>query len=166
MSFTGKPDLTVAANHLNDGFWPELSNDDLLSKYRVPSNYADAIVPAAINLASIRVNEKLQAVKAHILELGHATFQAYVTANRKPINGADANISAYEHAVYSRAKAGLIPQLIDKPYRAGTEADEVESADFTESYWLDESQAMIALLKHNILDESVSSNAGVRVALL
>ena len=168
MSLTGKSALTTAAIFDNDGFWHDLSIADLLSRYRVPSEIPDDVVPIALQMAVIRVNEQLDAVKAAIILLGYASLQAYIDANSQPLNGGEQLVKSYEHAVYSRAKAALIPQFVNA-IRLSKGDDKTQSnAEESERYWLDESQSMIAAFHRQFFpdDDLKPGNANVHVALL
>jgi len=168
MSLTGRPDLVAAATFDNDGFWPELSTADLLSRYRVPSDIADDVVPTALQMAVFRVNESLDDVKAAIVLLGFATLQLYVDAHPQPLGDSDKLVVGYEHAVYSRAKAGLIPQFVNAVRRSKDDGKAQSEADEGEQYWLDESQSMIAAFHRMLLpgNDLKPGNGNVHVALI
>jgi hypothetical protein len=166
MSLTGKPALTTSAALANDGFWPDVALGDLLSKYRVPAEYADETIKTGVMLSMVRVNEKLAKVKAAIIALGYATLQAYCDANVQQIADEDVLILQYNHAVFARAKAFLLRQFPTINRRPIAE-NEAKEAPETEQYWLDQSQAAIASFFAQFLPESsVSSNSGVYVAIL
>jgi hypothetical protein len=166
MSLTGKPALTTSAALANDGFWPDMSIGGLLSKYRIPAEYADETIRLGLTMAMVRVNEKLAKVKAAIVALGHATLQAYCTANVKQIAGEDVLILQYRHAVFCRAKAFLLRQFPTVNRRPVAENGAKEAPE-TEQYWLDQSQAAIASFFELFLpDEAVAAQDGVYVALL
>ncbi len=164
MSLTGKPHLTSADPVPNDGFWPELAVADLMSKYRIPSEYADDTILWGLSLAVIRVNESLDRVKTELKAQSFATFEAYLN----DAETADAELLSvqYQHAVYARAKALLLQQFMTMNRRASAENEAKESAH-TEQFWLDESQHAIAgVLRRFFPGESFVSNGNVRVASL
>jgi hypothetical protein len=166
MSLTGKPALTTIAALANDGFWPDMSIGGLLSKYRIPAEYADETIQLGLTMAMVRVNEKLDKVKAAIVALGHASLQAYCDANVKQVAGEDVLILQYRHAVFCRAKAFLLRQFLTVNRRPVAE-NEAKEAPETEQYWLDQSQAAIASFFERFLpDDAVAAQDGVYVALL
>ncbi|MGJ0515166.1 MAG: head completion/stabilization protein [Methylomicrobium sp.] len=166
MSLTGKPALTTSAALANDGFWPDVALGDLLSKYRVPAEYADETIKTGVMLSMVRVNKKLAKVETAIIALGYVTLQAYCDANIQQIAGEDVLILQYRHAVFCRAKAFLLRQFPTVNRRPVAE-NEAKEAPETEQYWLDQSQAAIASFFELFLpDEAVAAQDGVYVALL
>jgi len=111
MSLTGKPALTTSADITNDGFWPTLSVGELMSKYRIPAEYADDTIIWGLTLALVNVNMALEPVKADIVALGFVSLTAYTTAHPHVINSNPLLDTLYKHAVFSRAKAGLLMQF-------------------------------------------------------
>lgn len=165
MSLTGKPDLTTRAPVTNDGFWPDLHAGHLADRYRVPTEYPDDTIIWGLTLALVNVNIELEPVKAAIQALGFASLAAYSTAHPNPLNGADIEKTQYEHAVYARAKAKLLPQF-NLPKRAGADANPDAEAQ-TEQYWLDESANAIAWLFAAFApDPTKLPTAGVHAALI
>jgi hypothetical protein len=166
MSLTGKPALTTAAAVTNDGFWPNLTLADLMNNYRIPSEYADGVIQTGLNLALINVNLKLASVKAKLVLDGYATLAAYTTAHPEALNGKQVLEELYKHAVYARAKAGLLMQFATINRRPQAE-NQAKEGDDMETYWLDESQAAIAEFFRRFLPaELVLSNANTLAVLL
>lgn len=166
MSLTGKTALTTSAPVTNDGFWPDLQVADLLNKYRIPSEYVDGLIMQGLLLAVIRVNATLAPVKQAMIDLGHADLAAYTTANSEQLGGKELLLTEYENAVFCRAKAGLLQQFktINRREIAENEAKEAEE---TEQYWLNESQASIAVFFNKLLPlETTLNNANAHVVLL
>lgn len=166
MSLTGKPELTTAEPIVNDGFWPDLSMADLMANYRLPSEYVTEVIKTGLVLALVRGNEKLERAKAAILLLGHATFEAYLTANPEPVAGTEKLKLHYENVIYARAKASLLQQFktINRRDIAENEAKESEE---TEQFWLDESTASVAaIMKVFFPDEFHTAKSGFYVASL
>lgn len=166
MSLTGKPSLTTELPISNDGFWLDASMADLMSKYRIPSEYADDTIKWGLSLSVVRVNEQLERVKQAILLLPFATFEDYLASNSMPVVGSELLQVHYEHAIYSRAKAFLLQQFSTMNRRKDAENQAKESEE-TEQYWLDESAKSVAfLLRQFFPDESFISKANVHVALI
>jgi hypothetical protein len=166
MSLTGKPALTTAVAITNDGFWPNLTLAELMDNYRIPPEYADGVIKTGLTLSIINVNEKLAAVKAQLIADGYATLEAYTTAHSEPINSKQVLAELYKHAVFTRAKAGLLQQFNTLNRKPNAENAAKESDD-TEAYWLDESQSAIAqFFKRFLPDEIVMSKANTLAVLL
>lgn len=166
MSLTGKPSLTNASPITNDGFWPDVEMADLMSKYRIPSEYADETIQWGLSLAVIRVNEQLERIKQLILSEAVETFEDYMQANSSPIFNRELMHVQYEHAVFSRAKALLLKQFVTMNRRQIAE-NEAKESEQTETYWLDQSQASVAsLMKAFFPDEDFMRKSNFHVVLL
>lgn len=166
MSLTGKPSLTTASPITNDGFWPDVAMADLMSKYRIPSEYADDTIMWGLSLAVIRVNEQLQRAKSLMLSQAFATFEDYLAANSSPVVNRELMQVKYEHAVFSRAKAFLLKQFVTMNRRPVAE-NEAKESEQAERYWLDESQQSIAcLLKAFFPDDDFIRKSNVYVELI
>lgn len=167
MSLTGNPALTMAAAITNDGFWPNLTMADLLNNYRIPAEYADAVISTGLIMAMVRVNDALYPVKEAVVSLGYSTFAAFCAAEHPTaINSVNVLAMQYHHAAFTRAKAGLLQQFNSMNRKANAENAAKESDD-TEQYWLDESQASIkALFDAALPDAGVLGSANTYVALL
>jgi hypothetical protein len=167
MSLTGKPALTTAAAITNDGFWPDLALGDLLTKYRIPAEYADDVIKTGLMMAILRVNDQLEAVKAAIVALGFTTLADYASVHHtREVGGINALQLQYEHAVFARAKAGLLKQFNTLNRKPEAENAAKESND-TEQYWLDESQGCIKAFFDLIVPASNTlGKANARVVLL
>jgi len=145
MSLTGNPTLTTSQPLVNDGFWLDVAVGDLISKYRIPSEYADDTIKTGLLLAIVRVNEKLKRAKDEMIVLGYNTFQLYLNNNSNSVAGAELLHIHYEHAVFSRAKAFLLQQFKTMNRRDVAENEAKESEE-TEQFWLDESAKSIAAI--------------------
>jgi hypothetical protein len=165
MSLTGKPSLTTAAPVANDDFWPDLSLSDLMSRYRIPSEYADDTISWGLSLALVRVNEQLERAKRAVLVMPFETFDAYLES-MTILYGKPALTVHYEHAVYSYAKAFLLQQFSTMNRRKEAENMAKESSE-TEQYWLDESKKSVAaILRHFLPKEEHSTKANFHVGLI
>ncbi len=166
MSFTGKPSLTTADPVTNDGFWPDVSLADLLNNYRIPAEYADGVIETGLVIALLRVNETLEPVKQAVIDLGYTRLSDYLSANSEQVNGVEVLISQYNHAVYTRAKAGLLQQF-NSLNRKPIAENAAKESDDTEQYWLDESQASIrSFFNHFLPTENTLGKSGAHVVLL
>jgi len=145
MSLTGNPILTTSQPLVNDGFWLDVAVGDLISKYRIPSEYTPETINTGLLLAVVRVNEKLKRAKDEMIVLGYNTFQLYLDNNSESIAGAELLQIHYEHAVFSRAKGFLLQQFKTMNRRDIAENEAKESEE-TEQFWLDESVKSIAAI--------------------
>lgn len=166
MSLTGKPALTSAAIIANDGFWPDLALSDLMSQYRIPSEYADETIKTGLTMAIIRTNEQLFAVKQGFLALAYATLEDYTDAHPDDINDTPVLLWHYQHAVFCLAKAMLLQQFNSLNRKPEAE-NAAKEAPETEAYWLNEAQRSLNSLFAVILPtQSQPGKAGFHVALL
>jgi hypothetical protein len=165
MSLTGKPALTTAAAVTNDGFWPDLALADLLNNYRIPSEYADGVITTGLTMALMQVNLKLAKVKDQLVLDSYATLSAYTTAHPEALGNKQVLAELYKHAVYSRAKAGLLMQFaaINRRPEADNQAKEGQNM---ETHWLDESQAAIAEFYRRFLPAEVMPSKANTLAVL
>lgn len=165
MSLTGKPTLTTAVPVANDGFWLDLSLGDLMDKYRIPSEYADATISWGMKLAVVRINEQLERVKKVVLDMPYLTFSDYLDSIIILDGEPDLKVN-YEHAVYSYAKAFLLQQFSTMNRRKQAENEAKESGE-TEQYWLDESMKSVAsMMRVFFPEESHSTKANFYVGLI
>ncbi len=152
MALTGKPTLTTNAQVQNDGFWPDLMIDELLSQYRIPSEYADDVVRQGLLLSMLHVNESLLPVEAALKAMDYCNLMQYARDMEHPVNDVYPSETRYKHAVFSRAKAFLLQQFNTLNHRSQAENIGKESVD-TEQYWLDQSQAEIRFFFGRVLPE-------------
>ena len=166
MSFTGKPSLTHAVPITNDGFWPEISMSELMSSYRIPSEYADDVIKTGLTMAIVRVNEILRRARTFSISLGFDTAVTFDGIDDSEVGSAQAVILNYNHAVFCRAKAGLLMQFnsLNRNKNAINEGKESES---TQDYWLGESNAAIKAVYDEIMPENtVMSNGNGFVVMI
>lgn len=166
MSLTGKPALTTSAPVTNDGFWPTLMLGELLENYRIPAEYADGVILTGLTIAMIKVNQKLADVKVQLILANYPTLAVYTTAHPELVNGKQVLEELYKHAVFARAKAGLLQQFAAINRRPQAESQAKEGDDM-ETYWLDESQAAIAEFFRRFLPtQTVMSKANTLAVLI
>ncbi|UOA08602.1 head completion/stabilization protein [Methylobacter sp. S3L5C] len=166
MSLTGKPSLTASAPVINDVFWPDLLVDELMTNYRIPSEYADGVIMTGLTLAVMNVNIRLTTIKAVLVKDGYENLAAYTLTSTELINGSPVLLELYKHAVYARAKGQLLMQFVTINRRPQAENAAKEGLP-TEQYWLDESQTAIAEFFRRFLpEETVYNKANVMAILL
>lgn len=137
-----------------------------MGSYRIPSEYADQVIITGLAMAMIRVNDKLAPVKRAIEDAGYNSLTEYTDANAQSINGQKVLLLQYTHAVFTRAKAGLLQQFNSLNRKEEAENAAKESGE-TEQYWLNESQASIkAFFDLFLPDETTLSSANAHVTLL
>jgi hypothetical protein len=166
MSLTGKPSLTTPSPFVNDGFWFDLDLGELMSRYRIPAEYDNEAIKWGLTLGVVNVNMDLEPVKLAMIDMGHVTADAYVTANPADLSDSDRFVILYSHAVYSYAKALLLKQFNSMNQRQVAEND-VKDLPETEQYWLDQSAQAVQKLFAKILPLDIkTATAGAHVALL
>jgi len=166
MGFTGKPQLTTAAPLENNGFWPDLQVGELMTKYRIPAEYADDTIMWGLTLAVVNVNDVLKPVKAKLEADGYPSLADYNSAQPEPVNSIQVTDIHYQHAVYSYAKAFLLKQFNSMNRRQDAE-NAAKEAPETETDWLNESRAAISKLFAKFLsDDDKPSIDGFHVWLM
>lgn len=165
-SLTGKPSLTTPSPFVNDGFWFDLDIGELMSKYRIPAEYADDTIKWGLTLALVNVNLELDRVKDRLIELGYTTADAYVLANPREMADSDSFTITYRHAVYSYAKAFLLQQFNSLNRKPTAEAATKEAPD-TEQWWHDQSAKAVAQLFARVLPDTTKiANRNVFAVLI
>lgn len=166
MSLTGKPSLATPSPFINDGFWFDLDQGELMSRYRIPAEYDNEAIKWGLTLGVVNVNMDLEAVKLAIISLGYVTADAYVTANPDDLSTSDRFVILYSHAVYSYAKALLLKQFNSMNQRQVAEND-VKDLPETEQYWLDQSASAVQKLFAKFLPTAFKpATSGAYVALI
>lgn len=166
MSLTGKPQIPQAEPVVNDGFWPNLQVGDLITKFRVPSEYDQAVVKTGLVMAMLQVNRRLKSIQLQLLGAGYATFAAYNADNSHPVAGREELAIHYENAVYSTAKAYLLKQFNSLNRRAVAENAAKEAPEM-EDGWLDQAEIALASIISAVNPDSLPvSDHGVYVELL
>ena len=143
-NYTGKPELTTAEAITNDGFWSDLAMADLMTQYRIPSEYADEVIKDGLMLAMIEINRQLVPVKT-ALYLDYQDLETYTLAHSEQIGGVEVFVKKYEESVFSYAKALLLQQFKTMNRKPEAENQAKESPE-TEAYWMNKSDAAVAFL--------------------
>lgn len=168
MSLTGKPSLTTLDPVANDGFWPDLAIEDLMSRYRIPPEYDDDVIKTGLVNVIVTVNSKLGAVKAAVLDLLYTDFTEYAEAEYPDtVNDVNILLLHYEQAVFTRAKADLLKQFNSLNRKPNAE-NAAKEADDTAEFWLNASQGSILAIINAVLpdDETTPGTANAHVVLL
>jgi hypothetical protein len=167
MSFSGKPELTTLDPVSNDGFWCDVTLDELMTLYRIPAEYDNGVIRQGLVMGIIRINERLKPVKAVIVLAGGSSFSAYVTAHPNySVGGVEWAIHEYKNAVYCKAKAMLLQNFNTLNRRKDAENDAKESPQ-TEEYWANQAQQSIFnLLNRYAPDFALSANSDTFIGLI
>lgn len=166
MALTGKTTKTTNSRIVNDGFWPSVMVDELMSQYRIPSEYADDTIETGLVLSIIQINEALLLVKRFLESSDYVSLADYCDDNPDPVNDIHVLITQYKAAVFMRAKAFLLQQFNSMNRRSNAENAAKESQE-TKEYWLDQSQAAVAFIFNRLLPEQKpGSVAGFHAALI
>lgn len=142
-SLSGKPELTTATVIANDAFWPSISLGDLVAKYRIPSEYDNAVITNQLALSASKTNSYLAGLKAMLLADGHTTMVSYASA--LPVSLATSAVLHYENAVYSRAKAMLLQHFNTMTQKKVAE-NSAKTSDESYEYFLTDAADSVSLL--------------------
>ncbi len=121
----------------DDDFWTQLSDSEFIEIYRI-ADINKKLVLNALAMAQIRINESLQAVKNQIVKQHYISILDFSISNTRLVDDKDALVESYKKAVFSRAKAGLVPIINNTDNKTGQQQ--------TEQYWLDCSSEAIDFL--------------------
>lgn len=93
----------------NDGFWPNVDVGDFEKRRGLPAAQDPERIANALVVSMAEVNKQLTSLKAEYIEQGYSEASAVpVTPS---INGRNRLVIQYEAAVFSRAKADLLPDI-------------------------------------------------------
>lgn len=118
MSFSGKPTTFVEQAIENDGFWPNLSVSEFQKGYRLPAEYLVDMLAAELTTAMIEVNTDLAKLKSQWIVAGVSSVES---ADPMVLPERTFQAATYKRAVYSRAKASLLPQFATVTRRESAE---------------------------------------------
>ena len=140
MSFSGLPENKVTGTIENDGFWPALDLGKFQSEYRIPAEFAKAMVEEHIRLAMLRTNSQLKIWKAEQRAAGHNSL---ADVPGEMLGDTSEYQILYRRAVFCHAKALLMKQFATVNRRAGANNDAKES-DETEDKFMEFARDAIA----------------------
>lgn len=159
-----KTELTDQLPITNDGFWCDVSVEQLVKTYRVPAEYDNDTIYQGLVDAVFILNDKLKTVKAAVMAQGYLSLSEWNADHSQPINGMERTEFYYQKAVFCYAKALLLQQL--KMLTRQTAINE-EKPDETYRYFLDESEKAVAqLLTLFFPNDLHSGNADFYMAML
>ncbi|WP_122587142.1 head completion/stabilization protein [Pseudomonas viridiflava] len=143
MSFSGKPTTFVEQAIENDGFWPDLSVAEFQKGYRLPAEYLVEMLVDELTTAMIEVNSDLAKLKARWQASGVSNVES---ADTTVLPERTFQAATYKRAVYTRAKASLLPQFATVNRRESAENVGKELPERSETF-LAFSQAAVRSLQ-------------------
>lgn len=143
MSFSGKPTTFVEQAIENDGFWPDLSVAEFQKGYRLPAEYLVEMLVDELTTAVIEVNSDLAKLKARWQASGVSNVES---ADTTVLPERTFQAATYKRAVYTRAKASLLPQFATVNRRESAENVGKELPERSETF-LAFSQAAVRSLQ-------------------
>ncbi|RMO87009.1 Prophage PSPPH06 head completion/stabilization protein [Pseudomonas syringae pv. tagetis] len=143
MSFSGKPTTFVEQVIENDGFWPDLSVAEFQKGYRLPAEYLVEMLVDELTTAMIEVNSDLAKLKARWQASGVSNVES---ADTTVLPERTFQAATYKRAVYTRAKASLLPQFATVNRRESAENIGKELPERSETF-LAFSQAAVRSLQ-------------------
>ncbi|BAP41304.1 phage head completion protein [Pseudomonas sp. StFLB209] len=141
--FGGNPTRIVDQAIENDGFWPDLSLAEFQGKYRLPGEYLAPMLVDQLITAMHEVNRDLAALKARWQGSGVSNLES---ADSTVLPERTFQAATYRRAVYTRAKAELLPQFASVNRRIEAENVGKEAPETRETF-LAFSQAAIRSLQ-------------------
>ena len=145
MSFSGKPTTLVEQQIVNDGFWPDLSVSEFQKGYRLPGEYLGEMLVADLTTAMVEINTELDRVKIAIQAAGISRLNDAAGVTNPAEWGYGLKILLYKRAVYSRAKASLLPQFATVTRRESAENTGKEAPERAETFLSFSQQAVRSL---------------------
>ena len=145
MSFSGKPTTLVEQHIDNDGFWPDLSVSEFQKGYRLPGEYLGEMLVADLTTAMVEVNTELDSVKIAIQAAGISRLNDAAGVTSPAESGYGLKVLLYKRAVYSRAKASLLPQFATVTRRESAENTGKEAPERAETFLSFSQQAVRSL---------------------
>lgn len=164
-SYTGKPELTILEDIANDGFFPALKMADLVTGYRIPSEYDNNVIKDGLMTAMIDVNQQLASFKALII-VNHATLASYCVAHSQQIGGVEVLVKKYQEAVFCYAKALLLQQFKTMNRKETAENLAKEAPDIEKDWKIRSYDAVIFMLNKVGISENPSSRVAPHVVLI
>ena len=143
MSFSGKPTTFVEQAIENDGFWPDLSVAEFQKGYRLPAEYLVEMLVDELTTAMIEVNSDLAKLTARWQASGVSNVES---ADTTVLPERTFQAATYKRAVYTRAKASLLPQFATVNRRESAENVGKELPERSETF-LAFSQAAVRSLQ-------------------
>ena len=145
MSFSGKPTTFVEQAIENDGFWPDLSVSEFQKGYRLPAEYLVELLVTELTTAMIEVNTDLATVKSVLQVSGVSNLEAAAGVATPAEWGYAYKVMLYKRAVYTRAKASLLPQFATVTRREIAENTGKEDPERKETFLAFSQQAVRTL---------------------
>lgn len=123
------------------GFWPELSVAEFLRLYRLPAEYAEALIVDHLELARLWAAEQLD---SWVTEKKTEGFETLCAVPFKGIEGGALRL--YKRAVFCRAKGLLLPQFATIERREAARNDAKEGHETAEGFYAFAEKAVATLI--------------------
>ena len=108
--FSGSSDTDYQSTEIvNDDFWPNVEVGDFEKRRGLPAAQDPERIANALVVSMAEVNKQLNSLKAEYIEQGYS--KASEVPATPSINGKNRVVIQYEAAVFSRAKADLLPDI-------------------------------------------------------
>lgn len=140
--FGGNPTKIVDQVIENDGFWPNLSLAAFQGSYRLPGEYLATLLVDELNTAMHEVNRDLAKIKARWQGNGVSNLES---ADSTVLPERTFMAAMYLRAVYTRAKAQLLPQFASVNRRTEAENVAKEAPETRETFLAFSQQAVRAI---------------------
>lgn len=130
MSFSALTDHTSTATLPGDGWYPELTVAEFQRVYRLPAEYAEALVEDHLGLARLWAVRQLRAWRAEQEAAGFAGLDAV------PLHGLTGEATRlFKRAVFCHAKALLLGQFATVERREAAREDAKEGPDVADRFY-------------------------------
>lgn len=130
MSFSAITDQTSTVTLPGDGWYPDLSVGEFQRVYRLPAEYAAALVEDHLGLARLWAVRQLQAWRAEQEAAGFASLDAV------PVFGMPGEATRlFKRAVFCHAKALLLGQFATVERREAAREDAKEGSDVADRFY-------------------------------
>lgn len=129
----------------NESFFPSLNIATFTENYGIPTKLTDDQIKQTVLLSAAQVNLALQTYKANKLANGIASLGEVTT---ETIGGQNLKEMFYRQAVYNKAKASLLREMISVDRKPAAES-EAETAEQLVAYYESASSRAIS----NVLDQ-------------
>lgn len=140
MSFGVTTSKNVTTVLTGDGFWPDLAVAEFLELYRLPAEYAEALLADHLDLARLWAVGHLAKWRSEQEAKGRASLEDV------PVSGLPGGATRlFKRAVYCRAKGLLLQQFATIERREAARNDAKEAPETT-SWFLSQADAALAAL--------------------
>ncbi|MEZ6853137.1 head completion/stabilization protein [Halodesulfovibrio aestuarii] len=152
-AFSGHTSTASTAVVQNDGFWPEISVAEFQEIYRLPRDYAEPLLVNHLKLGVVWANRQLAEWKREVIMRGHGSLASMPEDEQGGALGDETTaLLHYKRAVFSYAKALLLPQFATINRREAARNEARESEETTENFLAYAEQAIADFLGSGRVD--------------